>query len=582
MYTIRINDQFIDLFPGTRITVEIPNTVFLGGDLSRYLQPHTMPVDIPATATNIGIVGAAHVVQARGVLYREIDCELWLYGSLWRSGKAYIQEATDRRYKMSMVFNPYRGLANIRLPEVDLEGERNLGSGLTGPGSVAEGMKATATDPEDYDFTFIPVTNEQKFDNMDTNEIGSYSSDYANAWWQNKYDAGDEDYKDFNASLLGGHSPNVKVEYLLARLFHSLDYDFTNNWQTDTELKRLYHYSNNLIQNQDGDVTENIWLNAHVPDMKAHDYLRGLMNMFALTFAEDPIEPHISLHSNNYIMGLPPLYNWTGKMQSGMTVSQQFEYPGRFNFASPVRWDSAWFDAAERNAERYTYIGEVDEQADIPSGVGATENELYFVRSRMAWMLRVVDEEYPKDYYLETSEHTYDADREELSSQIGTTIMTPPQKTEFKDGGGSTFHRRYTPWLQQPMTIRELEQRYDVPNILLFYRGMYQDPFLTAKTTPTGSTTAYDWDEARAWDYSLQWGGEFGLFNVWWKPWIDMLTASRQVECYLGLSEMDLRHLRIWRRVYISGTSYYIKNLTVTLTQGGIMATKAVLLTADH
>lgn len=579
MYSIKIAGSFIDLFPGTAITVEIPNTVFLGGDLSRYLQPHTLPVDIPATTRNISIVGAAHVVQARGVLYREIDCELWLYGSIWRTGKAYIQEATDRRYRMSMVFNPYRNLANLRLPDLDLGGERTLGSGLTGPGSVQEGMGATATDPEDYDFTFIPASNYQKFDDMDTNEPGE--SNPAEAWWQNKYNAGDEVYEDFNDSLLGGHAPNVKVQYLLEQLFSEMGYDFTNNFQTDTELKRLYHYSNNLIQDQDGAVTEKIWLNAHVPDVKAHDYLRGLMNMFSLTFAEDPIEPHITLHSNNYIMALPPLYNWSNKLHQGMIVSQQFDYPGVFGFSSPIRWEGERFDAARRNVQRYTYAGEVDEQADIPTGVGETEITLYYVRSREAYMIRVPGEEFPKDYYLETETYTYDANRDTLDSALGTTIMIPPQEMEVKDGGGSVLARRYTPYVEQPMTIRQLDQQYDVPNMLIFYRGMYQDPYLTAKTRPTGSTSVYDWDEARIWNYSLQWRGDYGLFNVWWKPWTDMLINSRQVECMLQLSEMDLRHLQIWRKALINGTSYFIKSLTVTVTPSGIRPTKAVLLSAD-
>lgn len=579
MYSIKISGAFIDLFPGTALTIEVPNTVFLGGDLSKYLQPHTMPVDIPATSNNIGIVGAAHVVQARGVLYREIDCELWLYGSIWRTGKAYIQEANDRRYRMSMVFNPYRSLYNISLPELDLGGERTLGSGLTGPGSVQEGMGATATDPEDYDFTFIPVSNYNKFEDMDTNEPGE--SNPAEAWWQNKYTAGDEVYEDFNASLLGGHAPNVKVEYLLNQLFNTLGYDFTNNFQTNTELKRLYQYSNNLIQDADGAVTEKIWLNAHVPDVKAHDYLRGLMNMFALTFAEDPVEPHITLHSNNYIMALPPLYDWSRRLHAGMSVSQQFDYPGIFSFANVQRWEGERFDAARRNVQRYEYIGEVDAQADIPTGLGETETTLYYVRSREAYMIRVPDEEYPKDYYLETEAYTYDANRDTLDSALGTTLMLQPQNMNVFDGGGATVARRYTPYIEQPMTIRQLEQRYDVPNILLFYRGMYQDPYLTAKTRPTGSISVYDWNEDRVWDYSLQWRGDFGLFNTWWKPWIDMLANSRQVECMLQLTEMDLRHLQIWRRTIINGTSYYIKNLTVTITPSGIRPTKAVLLSAD-
>lgn len=579
MYAIKISDQFIDLYPGTRITLEVPNTVFLGGDLSRYLQPHTMPVDIPASPTNISIIGAAHVVQARGLIYRKISCELWLYGSIWRSGFAYIQQATERTYKLSMVFNPYRDLANIRLPEVDLEGERTLGSGLTGPGSVAEGMKDTAEDPESYDFTFIPVTNYQKFDDMDTNEPGD--SNPAEAWWQNKYDSGDEAYADFNSSLLGGHAPNVKVEYLLERLFATLGYDFTNNWQVNTELKRLYHYSNNIIQDEDGAVTEKIWLNAHVPDIPAHDYLRALMNLFALTLAEDPVEKAITLHSNNYIMGLSPDDNWSGKLHRGMEVSQQFDYPGRFGYADPVRWEADKFDAARRNLERYEYIGEVDEQSDIPTGVGETVPTLYYVRSRETYMLRYPGEEFPQDYYSETEAYQADIEREELSSDLGTMIMLPPGLMEFKDGGGSVFHRRYTPWLEQPVTHRQLGQQYDVPNRLLFYRGFHPDPYNTGRNVPTGSTSVYDYDQVRQWDYSLQWRGEWGIHNVWWRPWAEMLTASRQVECTLQLSEMDLRHLKIWRRKHINGTSYYIKRLTVTLTPNGVLPTRAILLSAD-
>lgn len=573
MYRIKLNGTFIDLSPGTRITIEIPSTLFLGGNIERYLQPHTMPVDIPATPTNINIVGAAHVVQARGVLYREIPCELWLNGSLWRSGQAFIQSARQRTYRMSMVFNPYSSLNNINLQQLDLGGERDFGTGLTGPGSKQEYMKLTALTPEDYDYTFIPLTNYRKYDDMDTNEIGD--SDPAEAWWQNHYDSGEENYKYITAVSTGGHAPNVKLSYLLERIFNRAGYGFTNLFQTTPELLSLYHYSNHSILDADGDIADKIWLNQHVPDMQAKDYLRGLMNMFSLGFAEDPIEQHITLYTTKYLLSLGPGYNWTGKLHRDPEVSQQFEYPGEFEFAQPVRFEASAYDAIEKNLDRYTDMGEVDTEADVP-GIGATVVERYFICSRNAYVLRTPGSSTFTHYLADTEALTVEADREKVSSEIGTLLMTPPGEI---DKAGP--HSRYTPWLEQAMTYKSLDQKHDIPNRLLFYRGFVTDPDNVIKTKPTGSTTAYDWEENRVWDHSLQWRGDYGLYNVFWRPWREMLDASRQVDCMLQLTATDLHNLKLWRKVHITGTSYFIKSLTVTLTQSGVLPTKAVLLSCD-
>jgi hypothetical protein len=131
MYAIKINGSFIDLFPDTTITLEVPNTLFMGAEIDRYLQPHSLPVDVPATTGNQAIIGPAHVVQVRGVLYRSIPCELWLYGSLWRRGTAMIQVATRRRYRLAMVFNPYERLKELtRGHRVDGERMREFVRGL--------------------------------------------------------------------------------------------------------------------------------------------------------------------------------------------------------------------------------------------------------------------------------------------------------------------------------------------------------------------------------------------------------------------------------------------------------------------
>jgi hypothetical protein len=573
MWGIRVAGEYLDIAPDATIRIEEYNTMYLGGDIDRYLQPRTLPVDVPATQHNVRLLNRAHLIQSSGYSFRSMDAELWVEGDLYRKGTLWVMAASPQNYSVMMAFSQYYALNNLTLPQIDLGGLRDIGSGLTGPGSIQEHLKLTAENPDDYDYTFIPITNYGKFDSgEDPADIGQVAP--ADGWWQNQYTT--NNYNNINNTTLGAHSPNVKLSYLLERIFAAAGMSLDNQFQTDEELQRLYLYSNQTIIDADNLVMDQIWLNEHVPDMLCKDYLRSLINRFNLCFAKDPNEAHVTIYSARELLSLAPLYDWSRKMLSDHMVKVEYDYPGTFADSDAVRYEEPFFDSVERNLDRYIDMGEVDTEGDVP-GVGATDPERYYVRSRESHVVRIPLLSNFRPYYSAIEELVVEKDRSRLSSQIGTMIMTPISQIN-KPGP----HKRYTPWLSYPLSIRSLEQRHPVPNKLLFYRGFHPDPGSPAFNRPTGSTSVYDYDEQRLWDYSLYWRGDHGVYNTFWKPWIDVIRAGRTVECSLALTSRDVRDLQIWRRVHIRGSSFMIKKLDITIGRSGIQPVQATLICTDH
>jgi hypothetical protein len=112
---------------------------------------------------------------------------------------------------------------------------------------------------------------------------------------------------------------------------------------------------------------------------------------------------------------------------------------------------------------------------------------------------------------------------------------------------------------------------------LMFYRGLR--PGSNGALYPMGSAGTRDFTGASTGNYSLQWDGIDGLYNVWWKPYLEFLRNTRPVEREVQLSLGDILSLDYKRNWVIDYNKFFFKKITLTVSQKtGIKAAKVSLL----
>jgi|GEM_PF-4863673 len=92
---------------------------------------------------------------------------------------------------------------------------------------------------------------------------------------------------------------------------------------------------------------------------------------------------------------------------------------------------------------------------------------------------------------------------------------------------------------------------------LMFWHGLVNDG--SGKPYPKASNTTANGK------YSLQWGGENGLYNTWWKDWLAFIRRSRRIEIPITLYPEDLSSLNLKRKVHIRGNDYLIEKVEISV-----------------
>lgn len=80
--------------------------------------------------------------------------------------------------------------------------------------------------------------------------------------------------------------------------------------------------------------------------------------------------------------------------------------------------------------------------------------------------------------------------------------------------------------------------------------------------------------------YSLSWHGEKGLYQTWWKDWIEFLAATKPVTRKIRLTIQDIVGFSYSDKIRIDGTNYLVKSFPVTFTMNGIKPSTFKLMKA--
>lgn len=99
MFGFRIDEEFLDLDANTSFSFEVNNPLF-NTDFEKGM--HTYDVSAPASDRNRRLLQHAGSLSIRSFGNRALPCQMWLKGQLYRAGKLYVLERTEK-YKLQFV-----------------------------------------------------------------------------------------------------------------------------------------------------------------------------------------------------------------------------------------------------------------------------------------------------------------------------------------------------------------------------------------------------------------------------------------------------------------------------------------------
>jgi hypothetical protein len=557
--------EFMDTPPDFNIAFELNNQVFTSGDTSVLPGSYSFPAELILTPNVKRQLGnPQRVDNAR--YFQPIEGVWACIGTnpIFK-GILKIIKVSGEKISLSLIVNPLANFKNTNLDQLDLGGARTIS-----PHSFWSALMIdTANNPEDYDFAFFPVLGA---------EINNWPDYFNNGipWFhQNFFEVGGPGFDTVDSGII---SPFVKLEYLLQQIFSNLseDYVFYNAWQGGSlELKRLYVYNNADVRDfEEGDTEPGLPtefnLTKHVPKIKVTEFIKAISAQWCLGMFANPFKRTFRLVPLNTVLSAGTNLNWTAFVSSKMSIESPEEFPKNFN-----------------------YIGSTSPRAGIPPPHKAEHFDTY--------------EDYqagtPTNRYVHIEAHTLLLDRFTPGGIFGLDsnrwklhagYFTDPDSTEFFDPGiEGLFGTDAFSMIQYESSV-ELPRWSDIttpggstewslsqsgfPLALMLFRGVQSTPdpetgdayplacnHVWAERAGAGQRvkimTAGDIIQDA--EYSLNWEGEYGLYNRQWKLWHSMLQVGKHVSVQFLLPWRELLEFSFEEKIRVENMDYFVKRLRV-------------------
>jgi len=558
------NGDFLDTPPDFSIQFEFNNQVFSTGDASILPGSFSFPVTVALTprmrqqlAHPDRIDNAVYFTQIAGV-WACIDGNPLFQGTLKI-------DSTDTSGKVSLtiIINPLSASKKIDLDALELGGDRTLSPYST----WADLMFATANTPEAFDFLFFPVFGGE-FKHYTDFPTAPFDTWFLQNYWNTATGA-------FTNDSDGIYTPFVKVNYLIDRIFANIgnEYAFSNAWQSTTELQRLCLYNNvDLRQFETGDTAPALpatfKLNRHVPKIAVTEFLKKIAAQWCLGLFTNHFKQTFRLVPLADVLGAASRWDWTEYTSGALKIEQPDNFPANLNYSNSEELP-AGMPKAHEVPHFATYIDYLNNPP--ASDVRYVYIEAYtMLLDRVANIDPVKQLQVHRGYVTDIQGETFDPgisalhciDIFNVSLYESTAYLSRWEEGDTSSGFG-------TAW-----SLSEVEY----PLALMLYRGIqnlqtgspefpmaFNHPWRDRTGGGDGSVVNIVTDgvvEAPA-AASLNWQGEYGLYNRAWKQWHTMLRQGKHVTQVFNIPIAIFREFSFEDKIRVGNMDFFLKRMRV-------------------
>ncbi len=551
--------EYLDTPVDFSIQFEFNNQVFSTGDATVLPGAFSFPVTVTLTPRMRQQLNHPDRIDNPAYFQNIEGVVICIDGNPLFTGTLKVEKVSGGKVSISVIVNPLSTFKKTTLDTLDLGGDRTLAPAASWP----DLMMDTANNPEDYDFVFFPVVG------FEINSRSTGPSHPVPWFFQNYFNEDTGEFTDDSGII----SPFVKVEYLLNRIFSNLGegYQFSNAWQGVTELKRLYVY-NNVDLRQFGTLDsepalpDTFTLNRFVPKVAATEFLKKLTAQWCLGMFTNHFKRTFRIVPLSTVLGAATKLNWTRYAMADSTIESPEAFPPNFNYNNPnISYLRAGIPQPH-NAEHYeTFqdyitIPPTNEFVHIESHtmmIDRDVNVLSIGINLNVWKLHA-------GYYTDDDGAVFDPGMESLFSNdvLGlacyeSSVNLSRWTEEALNTGGSAWAR----------------EDYDFPTAVMFYRGIQElevgtDPFplsgnhVWKERVGAGDRIEITGGSGQA-EWSMNWEGEYGLYNKAWKQWHTMLTQGKHVTQTFIIPVQVLREFSFEDKVRVGNMDFFLKRLRI-------------------
>lgn len=582
--TIKANGELLRLPPGASIRLVLQSPVFgedaIPGDYS-------FPFTLPFSPKNRQIMLFPEVPENTNAPL-SVDADLFYDGILITSGKLNRLKSSENQYQVSLSAKASEFGSLIfkkKLAELPLGGVRTVSTlDITEavPNTIVDHMKAAAQgNIATYDYTFFPVLNEDFYKDLSQ----TYFKKYINWYTQNPESLSDRVFFVDTQQLPTLQPPPPSentivpfpyVVYLLKQIFTEHGYRGKGSFLDDDEIKTLVQYNTFALDDAlfstgfHNYYKREINLQNHVPDVLITDWLVGLKNIFCLGFFFNNQEKTCEIIPLKEVINSTDYIDWSDKA----VRVYNYEDVSAEGVQLKHEHDSAddLTDTRINPIEKNTVKTAVDTFADLPSS-GNSSNDIRLVKSLnqyYIWNAGLAAWKY-------FSENFFNYKIGEGKKEISSIFSPAGFIYKGEDTYATYFNGLYPSDPLFPLRdwmVPQAKQKGNSPMFdlyvnnpytprLLFYRGFRNDG--NGEPYPLGSYHNYDYDENRIGNYSLSWDGDDGLYNVWWKDYLNVISGSRTITIPVRLNLNDLLNLDFKKKIRIRDVNYLIKSIDIKL-----------------
>jgi len=568
MIGIKLQTGFLDLGENYQVNIDLVSPLF--SDIIGYGST-SLKFTIPNNQHNRQRLQQIDALQKSGATYSQ-DCEIYLVGSPWREAKLNTESVSPRSFTISLDISESKVARELSENNIrdftytidtvtagadEAETSENV---FTWAGNIALGNFAK-------DYHFFPIQNGNMHEDT---LVVTGTSDYINYWHNNQFWDGPSYFANFGDAGIMNLIPFPKLKAVLEQALAEIGYTLADTlFTTDDELIELVIYNNVTLNISAAYFGNVINLKNHLPDVNARDFFRGINAMFGLAIILSETDSTIKLVDRNTVArDFSNQVDWREKCLDYVTSN---EGEVNYTFSSEQDPDDRLLSNIQSPTPQNTVAGEVYHFSDLPGSPAlgtvyyVAENTAYYRYNDLAaW-----------EFFSYRVESKVVGTGSDAKSTIFSTLMM--MRDRWMPNPVNNFW--HVPRVDQYLTgvnPNSKTEKHDFSPRLLFYRGMAEAD--ATYDYPQGSADDLD----GTYDYSLYWHGENGLYEKWWKAWVEMLQTALPVSYQLLLNINDVSNID-WTAKYrlrdeTGEPLALIRKLRVTFTPTGMQPVQADML----
>lgn len=524
MIGIKVNGGWLELPDNFKIVLTRKSPLYFGGDMNSIEGNYTIPVNIDATDVNRQLLKFPEFLNNWDGFVEHFGT-LFLGGNYYEGVKVHATEADKKKYRIQL-FSGAGVLSDLKkrtIRNYPLAAEYMPAPGINNVSQAYANYALSTQTTENHSYIVVPTYVRDKDENPQEVEL-----------------------------------LYPKVHILLKKIF-ALSYHFSTEMDNYEELQKLLLHS--TVQNNMLVVS---YLQV-LPKLPVLTLIKSINKFFCMGIDVDTRSNTIRHFVIKDILNKIEFVDYSSRRVSNFQKkTTSYSVKGFDYYRDDLN------DLEKDDFHSLVQIDPVQTIDDLPEN--SDYLDICFVYETHKWYSFNGDE-------WEVTEGE-PGEEEDVGFQDLNALKIEKEGSDIKSDIGAMYMENFgklLPSTSLPSKSIPLDPKEVENGLFVFFRGLIDGE-------PHSSHNEFDANGNDIANYSLKWHGENGLFEKWWKPWIDFLNSTVPVEVDMIWEEKDLHEfdflkaLELWDEHSGGYHRFFIQEQKISVSMKGMEKARQKLI----